>query len=100
MHPDLRHTNGDLFMTAIGNEIQSILDEIAADYKPLPELEDGDLTKYSLSKRISMTHRHCHNILEDKVAAGKLRRIIKKSPTGHRIVVYERSDIFEETDTA
>jgi hypothetical protein len=86
---DLRSAKAD-DQPVINMTYNELMDELAAEYPHLPDLQDGDVTKYSMAERTGLTHRHCYSVLEDKVMRGLLQRVYKMGKKGHRIAVYEK----------
>jgi CHAD domain-containing protein len=60
-------------MSKIGEEIQSLIDEIAKECESEIRI-DGDVTVYELHEKTRLTLRRCREILYTKYIKGTLKR--------------------------
>ena len=77
-------------MTTIGNEINSLLDEITKGYEIEEKLE-GDVSPKDFSEKTKLSLAQSSKILRDMVAKGELIRVRVKSESGFPMYVYRRA---------
>lgn len=76
-------------MTKIGEEVNSLLDEIAKGYEIGEKLED-DVSVEDFSHRTKIGYSQSSKILRGMVAEGKLIRVRVRSESGFPMYVYRK----------
>lgn len=74
----------------IGNEINDLLQEIAAD-EYLPPLEDDDLTIPKVAASLHLSETGARGVMERKVKSGLVRVVEKRGNHGGRIQTFVRA---------
>ena len=76
-------------MTKIGEEVNSLLDEIAKGYEIGEKLED-DVSVEDFSQRTKIGYSQSSKILRGMAAEGKLIRVRVRSESGFPMYVYRK----------
>jgi hypothetical protein len=80
-------------MSIIGEEIRSLLDEIA-ESNSVPYLDtERELTIQMLAERMSISMKRAQVILDKRVADGLLERVYRVNPENHhKMIAYRKPE--------